>query len=119
MGLDPDDLGNEQPFAFHATSADTVSPFVISVRTALGAKPRQLLSGIMSRVIVILGSGITSGGALLLVFIAKNWSTEDAALCARYLAVTSAIMLAACLLACIGPAGRALRINPADALKVA
>ena len=201
MGLDPDDLGNEQPFVFHATSADTVSPFVISVRTrgnpatlaarlpfmatefdgsllveesrsmedwikqrdgsllstvatqsalpalglflsamsifslasvsvsrrrreigvrtALGAKPRQLLSGIMSRVIVIMGSGITSGGALLLLFVAKNWSTEDAALYARYLAVTSAIMLAACLLACIGPARRALRINPADALKEA
>ena len=33
MGLDPDDLGNEQPFVFHATSADAVSPFVISVRT--------------------------------------------------------------------------------------
>jgi putative ABC transport system permease protein len=197
--LDPDDLGNEPPYVFHTVSADTVSPFVMSVRvrgnpstlaarlpvlagnvdasllveesrslddwirerdaaliwtigagvgvaslalllsamsifslvsvsvsrrrreigvrTALGAKPRQLLSGIMSRVIVIMGSGITSGGALLLLFVAKNWSIEDAALYARYLAVTSAIMLAACLLACIGPARRALRINPADALK--
>jgi hypothetical protein len=201
MGLDPDDLGNEQPFVFHAASADTVSPFVISVRTrgnpaalaarlpflatdvdgsllveesrsmedwikqrdgsllstvatqsvlpalglflsamsifslvsvsvsrrrreigvrtALGAKPRQLLSEIMSRAIVIMASGITSGGTILLLFVARGWSTEDAALYARYLAVTSAIMLAACLLACIGPAGRALRINPADALKEA
>jgi putative ABC transport system permease protein len=198
MGLDPDDLGNEEPFVFHAASADTVSPFVISVRTrdnpailaarlpfvvanvdasllvesrsmgdwikkrdgsllstvatqsalpalglslsamsifslvsvsvsrrrreigvraALGAKPRQLLAGIMSRVIVITGSGITAGSALLLLFVAKNWSTEDVALYARYLAVTSAIMLAACLLACIGPARRALRINPSDSLK--
>jgi len=28
-------------------------------------------------------------------------------------------MLAACLLACIGPASRALRINPTDALREA
>jgi len=31
--------------------------------------------------------------------------------------VASAVMLVACLLACIGPARRALRINPADALR--
>ena len=31
--------------------------------------------------------------------------------------MTSAVMLAACLLACIGPARRALRINPTDALQ--
>jgi putative ABC transport system permease protein len=198
IGLDPDDLGNERPFVFHTASADTVSPFVMSVRmrgnpatlaarlpfmaaavdasllvgesrsmddwiqrrdgslistvatqsavpalglflsamsifslvsvsvsrrrreigvrAALGAGPLHLLARIVSRAIVIMGSGITAGGVLLLLFVAKNWSTEDVALYARYHAVTSAIMLAACLLACIGPARRALRINPADAL---
>jgi putative ABC transport system permease protein len=201
FGLDPDDLGNERPFVFHAASADTVSPLVMSVRmrgnpatlaarlpvmagdinasllvhesrsmedwiggrdggldgmvaaqaavnalalflsamsifslvsvsvsrrrreigvrAALGAKRHHLLAGIMSRAIVLVGSGITAGGVLLLLFVAQNWSTEDVALYARYLAVTSAIMLAACLLACTGPAGRALRINPSDALKEA
>jgi putative ABC transport system permease protein len=201
MGLDPDDLGNEQPFVFHTASADTVSPFVISVRTrgnpatlvarlpfmaadvdasllvgesrsmddwikqgdgsvlstvatqsalpalglllsamsifslvsvsvsrqrreigvraALGARRLHLVSRIVSRAIVIMGSGITAGGVLLLWFVAENWSTEDVALYARYFAVTSAMMLAACLLACIGPVRRALRINPSDALKEA
>jgi ABC-type antimicrobial peptide transport system permease subunit len=33
--------------------------------------------------------------------------------------MTSAVMLAACVLACIGPARRALRINPTDALREA
>jgi ABC-type lipoprotein release transport system permease subunit len=33
--------------------------------------------------------------------------------------MTSVVMLAACLLACIGPARRALRINPTDALREA
>jgi putative ABC transport system permease protein len=201
IGLDPDDLGNEPPFVFHTASADTVSPFVLSVRmrgnpatlaarlpamaadvdprllvgesrsmddwiqrrdgslvstvatqaaipalglflsamtifslasvsvsrrrreigvrAALGARPRHLLSGIMSRAMVLMGSGITAGGVLLLVFVAQNWSTEVVALYARYLAVTSAIMLAAGLLACIGPARRALRINPTEALRAA
>ena len=32
MGLDPDDLGDEPPFVFHMSSADTVSPFVLCVR---------------------------------------------------------------------------------------
>jgi ABC-type lipoprotein release transport system permease subunit len=31
--------------------------------------------------------------------------------------MTSAVMLAACLLACIAPARRALGINPIDALR--
>jgi putative ABC transport system permease protein len=201
VGLDPDDLGNERPFVFHTASADTVSPFVMSVRmrgnpatlaarlpfmaaavdasllvgesrsmddwiqrrdgslistvatqsavpalgfflsamsivslvsvsvsrrrreigvrAALGARPLRLLSRIVSRVIVIMRSGITARGVLLLLFVPQNWPTEDVALYARYLAVTSAIMLAACLLACIGPARRALRINPADALREA
>ena len=199
IGLDPDDLGDEPPFVFHTASADTVSPFVLSVRmrgnpatlaarlpvlaadvdasllvgesrsmedwiqrrdgslistvatqaavpalglflsamsifslvsvsvsrrrreiglrAALGARPRQLLSGIMSRAFVLIGSGMTAGGVLLLLFVAENWSTKDVALYARYLAATFAIMLAACLLACIGPARRALRINPTDALR--
>ena len=32
FGLDPDDEGNEQPYVFHAASAETVSPLVMSVR---------------------------------------------------------------------------------------
>jgi putative ABC transport system permease protein len=199
IGLDPDDLGDEPPFVFHAASAGTVSPFVLSVRmrgnpatlaarlpvmavdvdasllvgesrsmddwiqrrdgtlvstvaaqaaipalglflsamsifslvsvsvsrrrreigvrAALGARPRHLLSGIMSRAMVLMGSGIAAGGVLLLVFVAQAWSTEVVALYARYFAMTSAIMLAAGLLACIAPARRALRINPTDALR--
>jgi ABC-type lipoprotein release transport system permease subunit len=44
---------------------------------------------------------------------------EDVALYARYVGVTSAVMLAACLLACIGPAKGALRISPTDVLREA
>ena len=94
----------------------------IGLRTALGANPRQVLAGILSRAVVLMGSGITAGGALLLLSLAlgegpSGRPADDVALFAGYLGVTSAVMLAACLLACIGPARRALRINPVDALR--
>lgn len=91
----------------------------IGLRAALGANPRQVLGGILSRALVLMGSGVTAGGALLLVFVAKSGPGEDVALYAGYFGVTSAIMLAAGVLACIGPAKRALRIHPADALREA
>ena len=96
----------------------------IGLRAALGANPRHVLAGILSRAMVLMGSGITAGGALLLLSVALGQGpsgrpAEDVALFAGYLGVTSAVMLAACLLACIGPARRALRINPTDALREA
>jgi putative ABC transport system permease protein len=97
----------------------------IGLRSALGANPRHVLAGVLWRGVVLMGSGITAGGALLLLVlaVAKQGPTgrpaEDVALFAGHFAVTSAVMLAACLLACIGPARRALRINPTDALREA
>jgi predicted permease len=95
----------------------------IGLRAALGANPRRLLAGILSRAMVLMGSGITAGGALLLLVVVVAGPTgrpaEDVAQFAVWLAMTSAVMLTACLLACIGPAGRALRINPTDALREA
>jgi putative ABC transport system permease protein len=95
----------------------------IGLRAALGASPRHLLAGILSRGMVLMGSGIAAGGALLLLVVAEAGPTgrrgEDVALFAGYLGVTSAVMLAAGLLACIGPARRAVTINPTDALREA
>src|SRR5688572_665699 len=94
----------------------------IGLRAALGANPRHVLRGILSRAVVLMGSGIAAGGALLLLFVAAGGGptrqpAEDVALFAGYLAVTATVMLSACLLACIGPARRALRINPTEALR--
>jgi ABC-type antimicrobial peptide transport system permease subunit len=66
-----------------------------------------------------MGGGITAGAVVLLSIVALVRPAEEMALYAGYLGVTSAVMLAACLLACIGPARRALRIDPSDALKEA
>jgi hypothetical protein len=96
----------------------------IGLRTALGAPPRLLLASILSRATMLMGSGIMAGGGLLLWAVALGLGpsgrpTEDVALFTGYLAATSAVMIAACLLACFGPARRALRINPTDALREA
>ncbi len=96
----------------------------IGLRAALGANPRQVLAGILSRAVALMGSGIAAGAALLLLSLALGLGpsgepAKDIALFAGYLGVTSAVMLAACLLACIAPARRALRINPTDALREA
>ena len=42
----------------------------IGLRAALGARPRDVLAGILSRALVLIGSGITAGGVLLLLFVA-------------------------------------------------
>jgi hypothetical protein len=66
---------------------------------------------------VLMASGITAGGAVLLWGVAIM--DDDIAPYAGRLALTSVVMLTACLLAGIGPARRAIRINPTDALREA
>jgi predicted permease len=94
----------------------------IGLRAALGANPRHVLGSVVSRAVVLMSGGIVGGGALLLLAVALGQGpsgrpAEDVVLFTGYLGVTSAVMLAACLLACLGPASRALRINPIDALR--
>jgi putative ABC transport system permease protein len=95
----------------------------IGLRTALGATPRDVLAEILSRAMVLMGSGIAAGGVLLLWGVAlagpSGRPSEDLPQFAVWLAATAAVMAAAGLLACVGPARRALRINPIDALREA
>ena len=96
----------------------------IGLRAALGATQRQVLAGILSGAVTLVGSGIAVGGALLMwsLILGAGPSGQpgaDIALFAGHFGVTSAVMIAACILACIGPARRALRINPTEALREA
>jgi hypothetical protein len=96
----------------------------IGLRVALGANPRHVLSGIVARAMVLMGSGIMAGGGLVLLFVAIGGGptgrpTDDVVSFATWIGVSSAVMLSAGLLACVEPARRALRINPSDALREA
>jgi putative ABC transport system permease protein len=89
----------------------------IGLRTALGATPTRMLAPIFSRAAWIVGSGIAAGNVLLLVFIVFAAGRIPVALILRGLGVTSGVMLAVALLACLSPARRALRIQPTEALR--
>jgi ABC-type antimicrobial peptide transport system permease subunit len=90
----------------------------IGLRAALGATPARLIAGIFSRAIVLITSGIAAGNALLMLFVSLEPEVTVAAVWDALL-ITSAVMLTVGLLACIGPARRALRIHPTDALREA
>jgi predicted permease len=87
----------------------------IGLRAALGAQPRHVLLGILSRAAVLMGSGVAVGAGVVL-FTAWLWE-EDIAQIVLWLAVTAAVMLGTGLLASLVPARRALSISPTDALK--
>jgi putative ABC transport system permease protein len=92
----------------------------IGLRAALGATRSRLLAGIFSRAIVLVGSGIAAGNAVLLLFVGLYMAFVEKlelAGTAKALMTTSAVMLTVGLLACVEPARRALRIDPTDALR--
>ena len=90
----------------------------IGLRAALGATRGRLLAGVFSHALALVGTGIVAGNLVLLLFIAASDEVEVGDL-ADALLMTSTMMLGVGMLACIGPARRALRIQPTDALKEA
>lgn len=94
----------------------------IGVRIALGANPRHVLARIVAHALVLMGTGVTAGGGLVLLSVALGLGptgrpADDVVSFAAWIGLTSAVMLGAGLLACVEPARRALRINPIDALR--
>jgi putative ABC transport system permease protein len=93
----------------------------IGLRTALGANPRQVMVSVLSRAAMLMASGAAGGGALLLLIVSVRGSSgdigEEIAPFVPWLGTTALVMLAAGVLASLGPARRALRINPTDALR--
>jgi predicted permease len=87
----------------------------IGLRAALGAHPRHVLLGLLSRAVVVMGTGVSIGAVVVLITVV-GWK-EDIAPFAWWLTATAAVMLGTGLLASVVPAWRALRINPTDALR--
>jgi ABC-type antimicrobial peptide transport system permease subunit len=91
----------------------------IGVRTALGAQPRRLLAGIFGRASVPLLIGAVVGCAA--GFRLESWLPIAAAggrIIPGIVVMSAVLMILIGLLAVAGPARRAIRIDPTEALRV-
>jgi predicted permease len=98
----------------------------IGVRVALGAPHRRVLTAIFRRPLTQVGLGVVGGAALIaLGALALSRTTQFkgtlSGLSAGQLALLAAyaaFMLAVCLIACVVPTRRALRVEPTVAMRV-
>ena len=88
----------------------------IGIRVALGADRRRIVAAIFSRPVAQVGLGIIAGGGLvaaLVRVVIGALTTREVGLVVAY----AALMMGVCMLACIVPARRALRVEPTEALR--
>lgn len=93
----------------------------IGVRVALGAGRGRILTSIFSRAFKQIGLGIGVGAALILfLLLALSFAEPEfqpRAIHSAFLAAYLVVMLCVCTLACLVPMGRALAVEPVDALR--
>ncbi len=89
----------------------------IGIRVALGADARRVVAAVFARPVAQVGVGVLAGGLLTaaLAFGALRGALGPggAALVLAY----AALMMGVCMLACIVPTRRALRVEPTEALR--
>ena len=89
----------------------------IGVRVALGASPRRVVAAVFRRPLTQVGLGVAAGGAVIgiaaLAATGGGFTPKQLALLLCY----AAFMLGVCLLACVVPTRRALRVEPTEALR--
>ena len=88
----------------------------IGVRVALGAGRLRVVAAIFRRPLAQVGLGVVVGGGLvaaLVQVIIGVVSAREAGLIAAY----ATLMMGVCMLACIVPTRRALRVEPTEALR--
>jgi putative ABC transport system permease protein len=88
----------------------------IGIRMALGANPRHVLRTVFARAGRQLGGGIIAGNTIILL-VAWRAGGEVSLTLILALAIVSMIMAAVGVLACTGPARRALRVEPTEAFR--
>ncbi|HEU5049144.1 MAG TPA: ABC transporter permease [Gemmatimonadales bacterium] len=96
----------------------------IGVRVALGAKRRRVLTAIFRRPLTQVGLGVAVGATLIalgaLAFSRTEFASAPSGLSVgqvALLAAYAAFMLGVCLLACVVPTRRALRVEPMVAMR--
>jgi hypothetical protein len=87
----------------------------IGIRIALGATSRHVLRSVFARAGRQLGGGIVAGNSIIILLAWRADSLTADLLVSSV--ITSCIMAAVGVLACAGPARRALRVQPTEALR--
>jgi predicted permease len=90
----------------------------IGIRVALGANRRRVIGVILRRPLAQVSLGIVLGGALVAVTFVGLYERAPTATEVALIAGYSMLMMCVCLLACVVPTRRALRVEPADVLRV-
>lgn len=98
----------------------------IGVRVALGASPRRVIGAIFRRPLTQVGLGVAAGATLIglgTVLISRTEQFRNAPIALSFadvalLVVYALFMLGVCMLACIVPTRRALRVEPITAMRV-
>lgn len=89
----------------------------IGIRVALGGDPRRVMLAVFARPLAQVTVGALAGAALVMwISGAASYGGLKLAQCAG-MAGYSALMFGVCLLACVGPTLRALRVEPTEALR--
>lgn len=90
----------------------------IGVRVALGADRHRVVGTILRRPLAQVGFGIVVGAILVQLMFAGLFESTPTAAETASIAAYAILMMGVCLLACVVPARRALRVEPASALRV-
>jgi ABC-type antimicrobial peptide transport system permease subunit len=106
--------------AIYSVTAFTVSRRTreIGIRVALGADRRRVIAVILRRPLMQVGFGLAAGAVMVTLTFTGLYETTPTLSELFLIAVYAVILVAVCLLACVVPARRALRVEPARALTV-
>jgi predicted permease len=106
--------------AIYAVTSFTVSRRTreIGVRVALGADRRRVIGTTLRRPFAQVGVGVLVGGVLVQLMFAALFESRPTAVETASIAAYAMLMMGVCLLACVVPVRRALRIEPASALRI-
>ena len=93
----------------------------VGIRSALGAEPRRLVADILGRALLPVGAGIVVGALVACLIDSVLFVMIDDMAVGRVfviaLTASAAGMIVVASLASAGPARRALRVDPAQALR--
>ena len=90
----------------------------IGIRVALGSDPRRVAFAIFRRPLIQVAAGVLIGTAVIAGVFMLSWGSMLTLAQFGMIAAYGTVMAGICLLACVVPTRRALRIEPTDALRM-